>query len=53
MQTSLLLSVLHCWSLQDVSLGRRNFLTALGFLSTLSAAQAAQAADPYEVRWSW
>jgi hypothetical protein len=39
--------------LQDASLGRRNFLTALGFFSTLSAAQAAQAAaDPYEVSCS-
>jgi hypothetical protein len=58
MQTSLLplllLSVLHCCQMQDASLlGRRNFLTALGFLTTINAAQAAQAAaDPYEVRCS-
>jgi hypothetical protein len=29
---------------------RRDFLSLLGLLTGLSAAQAAQAADPYEVR---
>jgi hypothetical protein len=33
----------------QVETGRRDFLTFLGLLTGLSAAQAAKAADPYEV----
>jgi hypothetical protein len=37
----------------QVETGRRDFLTFLGLLTGLSAAQAAKAADPYEVGGHW